>query len=63
MRLTVLFLTWFGSFFINFFLICCALCTEQRGIANRLYQDVEEGCFPDLYSKSQEMGAQQVITL
>ena len=47
----------------HFFLLCCDLCTEASGIASRLYEDAEEGCFPDLCKKAEEMGAQLVVTL
>ena len=47
----------------GFFLICCDYCCEQRGISGQLYPGVIEGCFPDLYTKVEELGAQQVITL
>ncbi len=48
---------------LGFFIICCNFCTQMRGIDGRLFAGVEEGCFPDLYKKAQEFGAEQVISL
>jgi hypothetical protein len=48
---------------LGFFIICCDLCCEQRGISGRLYPGIQEGCFPDLYKHAAEKGADQVITL
>lgn len=47
----------------GFFILCCDMCCEQRGIMNSLYQGVEVGCFPDLYKLAEKVEAQQVITL
>ncbi len=48
---------------LNFFIVCCDFCCEQRKISGRLYPGAREGCFPDLYRLAAERGAEQVITL
>jgi hypothetical protein len=47
----------------GFFIVCCDYCCEQRRISGRLYPGAQEGCFPDVYRKAQERGAEQVICL
>ena len=47
----------------GFFIICCDFCCAQRRISGRLYPGTEEGCFPDVYRKARERGADQVISL
>jgi len=48
---------------LGFFIICCDFCCEQRGISGRLYPGIEEGCFPDVYRRAKDHGAEQVISL
>lgn len=44
-------------------LMCCDQCCYEREIANKLGENVQIGCFPDLYKALSGNPPDQVITL
>jgi sulfur relay (sulfurtransferase) complex TusBCD TusD component (DsrE family) len=47
----------------NMLLMCCDQCCYEREIADRLFEGVPIGCFPDLYKALSGNMPDQVITL
>ncbi len=47
----------------NILLMCCDQCTYERDIADKLFDGVRIGCFPDLYQALGTNPPDQVITL
>jgi hypothetical protein len=47
----------------NMLLMCCDQCCYERQIADKLYEGVPIGCFPDLYKALGGNPPDQVITL
>lgn len=44
-------------------LMCCDQCCYERGIADKLFEGVPIGCFPDLYKALAGNMPDQIITL
>lgn len=47
----------------NILLMCCDQCCYERDIADKLFEGVLIGCFPDLYAALGTNPPDQVITL
>lgn len=48
---------------LNILLMCCDQCCYEREIADKLFDGVAIGCFPDLYQALSGNPPDQVITL
>ncbi|MGB9606201.1 MAG: sulfur reduction protein DsrE, partial [Bryobacteraceae bacterium] len=47
----------------NILLMCCDQCCYEREIADKLFDGVPIGCFPDLYAALATNPPDQVVTL